>query len=64
MKTIDCPDCGGAFTAASREDILGILYDHYMTEHRDLITQASREQKRAWMEDFERRWSAAKETEA
>jgi hypothetical protein len=40
MKTIDCPDCGGAFAAASRE------------------------QKRAWMEDFERRWSAAKEMEA
>lgn len=63
MKTIECPDCGGEFKAATREEILSVLYDHYMTAHKDVITEASQEEKKVWMEDFERRWAAAEETE-
>lgn len=61
MKTIQCPDCGGEFSAVSREEILGILYDHYMKDHREIITGVHEQEKKAWMEQFEKRWSEAKE---
>ncbi len=61
MKTIKCPDCGGAFSAVSRDEILGILYDHYMKDHHEIITGAHEQEKKVWMERFEKQWSEAKE---
>lgn len=62
MKTIACPDCGGEFVAMSREEVLGILYDHYKSEHPEIINTATEAEKKAWMERFERDWAAAEET--
>lgn len=64
MKIIECPDCGGEFKAATRGEILSILYDYYLLHHKEIITKANGEEKKAWMEDFERRWNAAEETAA
>ena len=61
MKTIKCPDCEGKFQAETREEILNILYKHYMKEHKEIITGASEDDKKIWMEKFEKDWSAAEE---
>ena len=60
MKAFTCYDCEEAFQAASREEILGLLYEHYMKEHRGIITSARSAEKKAWMERFEKDWAAAK----
>lgn len=61
MKSIKCPDCEASFAAVSREEILGLLYDHYMKEHNGIITSASEDEKQAWMVQFEKDWTAAEE---
>lgn len=59
MKTITCYDCDQTFTAADRDGMLKQLYDHYMSEHKEIITGASEAEKKAWMEQFEKDWAAA-----
>ena len=59
MKTIKCYDCDQSFEAETREGMLNLLYDHYMKEHKDIITGASEEEKKAWMERFDNDWAAA-----
>ena len=61
MKTLKCYDCEGEFEAETREEILNILYDHYMKDHKEIITGASEEEKKAWMARFEKDWLAAEE---
>ena len=57
-KTITCYDCEAKFTAFTRQEILGQLYDHYMKEHNETITKANKDEKKAWMERFEKDWIA------
>ena len=59
MRKFSCYDCEAEFTSDSRMDILKQLYEHYMRMHKDIITKASEEEKKAWMEQFERDWEAA-----
>jgi len=61
MKTIKCQECGGEFRAVEREEILKTLYEHYMDAHPDIIPNASDEEKKKWMERFEKEWSEALE---
>lgn len=61
MKKIKCYDCETEFQAETREEILGQLYDHYMKDHKEIITGASEDEKKAWMERFEKDWSSAEE---
>ena len=58
MKNFTCYDCKQSFEAATREDVLNLLYTHYMGEHKEIITGASEAEKKAWMERFERDWAA------
>lgn len=58
-KTIECYECGKQFKAYTRDEILSELYDHYMKDHPDVIPNASDEDKKAWMERFEKDWAAA-----
>jgi hypothetical protein len=48
------------FQAETREEILGYLYDHYMKEHKAVITGADDVEKKRWMEQFETDWAASK----
>ena len=57
MKKISCYDCSESFDAETREDVLNQLYGHYMKEHQAVITGASTEEKKAWMERFEKDWA-------
>lgn len=60
-KKFKCYDCPAEFEAESREEILNILFDHYIKDHNEVITGASEEEKKAWMERFEKDWSNAPE---
>ena len=59
MKKFTCYDCEREFHADSREDVLKQLYDHYMTEHKEIISSADEAEKKQWMERFEKDWVAA-----
>ena len=59
MKSVTCQHCEGAFQAETREEILKTLYAHYMEAHPDVIPNASDEEKKAWMERFEKEWATA-----
>lgn len=61
MKTIKCYDCESSFQAETREQILDVLYEHYMKNHHSIISTASDEEKKQWMQQFEKDWAAAKE---
>ena len=56
MRTFTCYDCDAAFVAVDRDDILNQLYKHYMADHHKIITEASREEKKAWMDRFDADW--------
>jgi hypothetical protein len=56
MKTIQCQHCEETFQAETKEEMLNILYSHYMETHADVIPNASEEDKKAWMVRFEKEW--------
>ncbi len=59
MKTISCQECEGVFKAETREEMLTILYNHYIEEHPDTIANASAEERKTWMVRFEKEWDQA-----
>lgn len=59
MKHFHCYDCSKTFQAHSRDDVLQQLYKHYISEHYEIITKASKVEKAAWMERFESDWKTA-----
>jgi len=61
MKTIKCYECDTEFQAASREEMLGMLYDHYMKDHNEIITNVTEDEKKTWMAKFDKDWNEAKE---
>lgn len=61
MKTFKCYDCESSFQAETREQILDVLYAHYMKNHHGIISNASDEEKKQWMLQFEKDWAEAKE---
>lgn len=61
MKKFKCYDCEAKFEAETREEILGILYDHYMKDHKEIIAGASEDEKKTWMDKFEKDWTEATE---
>lgn len=61
MKTFKCYDCARQFQAATREELLNQLYEHYMKDHNEIITGADEAEKKRWMEQFEKDWAAAAE---
>lgn len=64
MKMYKCGDCDASFEAETRKEILDILYEHYMSHHHDIITGASTEEKKQWMEKFEKDWLEAPEVQS
>ena len=47
MKKFKCYDCEEEFEAETRDEILNVLYEHYMKEHKEIITGASEAKKKA-----------------
>ncbi len=54
-----CYDCDEAFTAATADDILQLMYPHYMEVHHEIITTVDEAGKKAWMERFYADWEKA-----
>lgn len=61
MKIFNCYDCEIQFEGETREDVLNKLYAHYMSDHGEIITGATEDEKKAWMKQFEKDWIEAKE---
>ncbi len=61
MKEFKCYDCEGKFQAETKEELLGTLYDHYMKDHKEVITGADEAEKKRWMNQFQKDWEIAKE---
>lgn len=61
MKKIKCYDCDLQFESQTREDVLNQLYAHYMKDHNEIITGVSEEEKKIWMDKFEKDWSEAED---
>lgn len=61
MKKYNCHECEMEFQAESRGDMLKLLYDHYMKDHNEVITNVTEEEKKVWMERFEKGWAEAPE---
>ena len=59
MKTIKCQHCEESFAQETREEMLNVLYSHYMEAHKDVIPKATEEEKKKWMERFEKDWQSA-----
>lgn len=63
MKEITCYDCAKKFKAETSKEMLGLLYDHYMKDHHEIITGVDEAGKKAWMIRFEQDWSKVEEIE-
>jgi len=59
MKQITCYNCENVFESETSEDILNQLFAHYMKDHPEVIPNASDEEKKAWMVQFNKDWEAA-----
>ncbi len=59
MKTIKCYDCELEMESEDRDEMLQKLYDHYMEQHKEIITGVDEAGKKAWMVQFEKDWGAA-----
>lgn len=51
-----CYNCDKTFTAATADDILQLMYPHYMEAHHEIITTVDEAGKKAWMERFYADW--------
>lgn len=60
-KVFACYDCDEQFKAETKDEILGLLYDHYIKHHYETITGGTDEEKKAWMVQFEKDWLEAKD---
>jgi len=60
-KTIGCyfDGCDVTFSGGGRNTLLKEIYAHYMEVHPDVIPKATDEEKKVWMEQFEKDWTAA-----
>lgn len=59
MKAIKCYECDIVFKSETRDDILNQLYSHYMEKHHAIITGASEQVKKDWMQRFQNDWLQA-----
>ena len=53
-----CYDCDTEFQAEAPKEMLDHLYDHYMKDHKAVITNADESEKKRWMQQFEKDWMA------
>lgn len=59
MKTLQCYDCNKTFRAKKSDDMLNLMYKHYMDMHRSIITSVNESKKKIWMERFHTDWDKA-----
>lgn len=62
MKTINCQHCAESFTGETKVAIQMAMLPHYKEAHPDVMSGLSAGDKQSWMEEFDRRWEAARES--
>lgn len=62
MKTFKCYDCDDSFQAETKDEVLIFLYNHYMKDHKEIISNNTEAEKLAWMDTFDKDWARAPET--
>jgi len=58
MKSIMCQHCEEVFDGESKEDVQMAMLPHYKENHAEVMASNTEESKKAWMEEFDRRWDA------
>ena len=58
-----CPDCEKTFKGETAKEVMTAIHPHYMSEHEDVIKNANEEQKKAWMEKFNKDFDEKEELE-
>lgn len=61
MKKITCLDCEMEFVAETPKDAQTKMMPHYMESHKDIMDAGTDENKKKWMEDFDKKWNEAEE---
>ena len=61
MKKMQCIDCDEWFEAETKEAMMQVMHPHYMEKHQDVMAAANEEKKKAWFEEFNKRWEEAEE---
>ena len=56
---MSCYDCDQTFSANSADEMLKVMYPHYMAEHKEIISTVDEAQKKVWMEKFYADWETA-----
>lgn len=59
MKEINCLDCDELFKAETSDEMLKTLLPHYMTVHKDIMSNLTDEIKEDWMKRFHEKWNNA-----
>jgi len=58
MKHLQCLDCEIIFAGDKEMEVLVEMNKHYHTEHNEIITNVTEEEKVVWMLEFTKRWNA------
>ena len=61
MKKFKCPDCEEVFEAETSKAMLDTMMPHYMAKHKEMMAGGNDDEKKAWMEKFNKDWEATKE---
>lgn len=59
MKSIQCQHCEEYFEGETPTDVQMAMLPHYKSAHADIMASNDDEGKKAWMQEFDRRWNAA-----
>jgi len=62
MKLFKCYDCAESFKSESKDEVLIMLFNHYMKSHKEIITNNSEAEKLVWMDTFDSDWAKVHET--
>jgi uncharacterized C2H2 Zn-finger protein len=63
MKEMKCPDCDKIFKANSPDEMMKAMHPHYMEDHAEIVKNGDEEQRKAWMEKFNKDFEDAEEVE-
>ena len=59
MKSIMCQHCEQYFAGETKTDIQMAMLPHYTEQHAEIMAGNNDGSKKAWMEEFDRRWDVA-----
>jgi hypothetical protein len=61
MKTITCFDCDMQFSGETPQEVQLRMLPHYREVHPEIINSVDDAGRKAWMEEFDKRWKVVSE---